>query len=413
MFKLGHCILIAGALSCFGTTFVTVRADEGELWQTDFAAAKEKAKSENKLILVDFTGSDWCPWCIKLHTEVFDKDEFKTAAPKQFVLVELDFPRKKKLAPALKSQNDKLAKQYKVTGYPTVLVIDPEGQVVAHTGYVEGGPERYVKQLAGYVVSYGEIVKLKQELDNTAGIDRAKLLDKLIDAYLRLGGESDQLTEWSKEIVRLDLANKTGLRPKHEFRGWMGIFDKRMADHKILEAKNALDKALAVNGIGSDQKHSAQVKLDHIKPLVEALETVAQTKDQLEGVEGLDRAKLLDKYLEAQTKLLLLAPDEQAMRSYLSEGTKLAKEIVKLDGKNEAGLKTKYSFSLKLMEASTQAQAGAFLKARALVEQAAKLPGLTDEQKATIDKLRSQLPNANVKTTSKGKPKQHPATAEN
>ncbi len=65
------------------------------LWQTDFKAAQAKAKEDKKYLLVDFTGSDWCTWCIRLHNEVFDKEPFKAEAPKQFVLVELDFPHEK------------------------------------------------------------------------------------------------------------------------------------------------------------------------------------------------------------------------------------------------------------------------------------------------------------------------------
>ena len=101
-------------------------AVEKGLWQTDFEAAKAKAKAEKKLLLVDFTGSDWCGWCIKLKQEVFDKETFKTEAPKQFVCVELDFPHNKELSKELKEQNAKLSDQYKVPGFPTVIVMDPK-----------------------------------------------------------------------------------------------------------------------------------------------------------------------------------------------------------------------------------------------------------------------------------------------
>lgn len=388
----------AGVLWCLLAIVPVVRGDG--LWQTDFEAAKDKARAENKLLLVDFTGSDWCPWCKKLHEEVFDKDAFKEAAPKRFVLVELDFPHEKKLPKDLQVQNDKLARQYKVHGYPTVLLVDADGQVVAHTGYQPGGPEKYVGQLAGFIDAYASIVKMKAELDNTEGLDRARLLDKLVDAYLRLNNEVDQLGEWSKEIVRLDLGNKTGLRPKHEFRAWMAIFDKRMEDHKLVEAKKALDKAVAVAGISAEVRQTAESQLEKLKPLVEAMEAVAKSKEELEGAEGLDRAKVLDTYLEAQSKLLKLAPSETAAKDFMKEGPKLAKEIVKLDKDNKAGLKTKYSFRLKMLDVAMQARAGAFAKARATLEQAAKLPGLTDEQKATIDQIRSQLPATNVKSKS-------------
>ena len=93
-------------------------AEEG-LWQTDFKAALEKAKAEKKYVLVDFTGSDWCSWCIKLRGEVFDKEPFKTDAAKQYVLVELDFPQQKELPKDLKKQNEELRDKYKIQGFPT------------------------------------------------------------------------------------------------------------------------------------------------------------------------------------------------------------------------------------------------------------------------------------------------------
>ncbi|MGJ8697463.1 MAG: thioredoxin family protein [Verrucomicrobiaceae bacterium] len=98
-------------------------------WTTDFEAAKAQAKKEGKSILVDFTGSDWCPPCKQLHEKVFSKSEFIKAAKKDFVLVELDYPRKKELDPKLKEQNDELAKKYKIRGFPTILLMDAEGKV--------------------------------------------------------------------------------------------------------------------------------------------------------------------------------------------------------------------------------------------------------------------------------------------
>ena len=194
-----------------------VRAEES-LWQTDFDAAKSKAKAEKKLLLVDFTGSDWCGWCIKLKQEVFDKTEFTTEVPKQFVLVELDFPRAKKISDELKKQNGTLGWRYKIRGFPTVLVLDPDGELVARTGYRAGGPAEYVKHLAAFAETYASIVKLKQELDTVQGIERAKVLDQLVDGYVKLGNEIDELPAWRKEIIGLDPDNKAGLRAKHEFR---------------------------------------------------------------------------------------------------------------------------------------------------------------------------------------------------
>lgn len=116
-------------------------------WETDFELAKQRAKDENKDILVDFTGSDWCGWCIKLKKEVFDKPEFQEYAAKKLIMVELDFPRKKQLPEKEKEQNQKLAEKYDIQGYPTILLLNSKGREVARTGYQEGGPEKYIEHV--------------------------------------------------------------------------------------------------------------------------------------------------------------------------------------------------------------------------------------------------------------------------
>ena len=116
-------------------------------WLTDLPKAQEQAKKENKLVLMDFTGSDWCGWCIKLKKEVFDTKEFKEYADKNLVLVELDFPRKKEQSDELKKANKELQKKYKIQGYPTIIVLDGEGKQVGELGYMKGGPEPFIKKL--------------------------------------------------------------------------------------------------------------------------------------------------------------------------------------------------------------------------------------------------------------------------
>jgi protein disulfide-isomerase len=116
-------------------------------WETDLEVAKKRAKDENKEILADFTGSDWCGWCIKLKKEVFDQPEFQEYAKKHLVMLELDFPRKKELPAKEKEQNEKLSEEFKVEGFPTVLLINARGKEIGRTGYQEGGPAKYVEHL--------------------------------------------------------------------------------------------------------------------------------------------------------------------------------------------------------------------------------------------------------------------------
>jgi protein disulfide-isomerase len=118
------------------------------LWMHDFEAAKAKAVKEGKPIFINFTGTDWCGWCIKLEKEVFSKKAFQDYAKENLVLVEVDFPRKKEQTAELKEQNKKLDKEYGVEGYPTLYLLDAQGKKLTEDiGYREGGPEAYVAHL--------------------------------------------------------------------------------------------------------------------------------------------------------------------------------------------------------------------------------------------------------------------------
>jgi thioredoxin-related protein len=131
---------------------ITLTSASAATWLTDLKAAQDQARSQNKLILVNFTGSDWCSWCIRLKNEVFSKPEFASFADENLVLLEVDFPRRKAMSPDAKKANGKLADQYKVSGYPTVHVMDAAGQSFGQTGYLPGGPNPFVariKSIAG------------------------------------------------------------------------------------------------------------------------------------------------------------------------------------------------------------------------------------------------------------------------
>jgi protein disulfide-isomerase len=116
-------------------------------WQTDLPKAQAQAAKEKKMVLLDFTGSDWCGWCIKLNKEVFSQPAFLSYAQTNLVLVEVDFPQRKKLAAEQKQANNALAKKYKVEGYPTIIVLNGEGKKVGELGYQPGGPKAFIAAL--------------------------------------------------------------------------------------------------------------------------------------------------------------------------------------------------------------------------------------------------------------------------
>jgi len=134
------------ALTVAALTTLTAQAGEG--WSDNFQDSLTKAKTEKKLLLAEFTGSDWCPPCKKQAAEVFSQQEFKDYAAKKLVLVELDYPRSKPLSDTVKAQNQELKTKYSIRGYPTVVVFDGEGKELARwVGYGGGGPAALIAKI--------------------------------------------------------------------------------------------------------------------------------------------------------------------------------------------------------------------------------------------------------------------------
>ncbi|MGI8966380.1 MAG: thioredoxin family protein [Limisphaerales bacterium] len=128
--------------------YSTFQIQAAELtWTTDLVKAQAQAKKENKLVLLDFTGSDWCGWCIKLHKEVFFQPEFVEYAKKNLVPVEVDFPRNKPQSAELKKANQTLQEKYSIKGYPTIIVLDGAGEKVGELSYMKGGPKAFIAEL--------------------------------------------------------------------------------------------------------------------------------------------------------------------------------------------------------------------------------------------------------------------------
>lgn len=121
------------------------------VWLTDLPKAQAQAKAENKIVLMDFTGSDWCGWCIKFKKDVLDTPEFQAYAAKNVVLVEVDFPNKKDQSAELKKANKSLEEKYKVEGFPTLVVLDKDGKEIGRqVGYSKGGPKAFIEKLESY-----------------------------------------------------------------------------------------------------------------------------------------------------------------------------------------------------------------------------------------------------------------------
>ena len=135
----------------------TVEAQE-LVWETNVTKAMEVSNETKKPMLLFFTGSDWCGWCIRLQKEVLKTPEFAAWAKDNVVLVELDFPRRAPQTLEIKKQNEELQQAFGIQGFPTIILANAttkEGKVnfsgIGSTGYVAGGPAAWLAVADGFL----------------------------------------------------------------------------------------------------------------------------------------------------------------------------------------------------------------------------------------------------------------------
>lgn len=237
--------------------------DSEEIWNGLLA----RATKENKLLLVDFTGSDWCGWCVKLKNEVFSTEAFLAGATKDFILVEIDFPRKTEVAAEIKAYRQSLAQKYSIAGYPTILLIDGNGNKVAKTGYQAGGPENYLTHLAKFKVDHAAVQELRKKAEagdkdaiaQVAKLDKVEALKNLLGSVNK--GNADQV---ANGLFDKYLAGDVLEGPDANF-PYLALLIKGAANQKNVEA---FDKIRAQLEALTDPKAKAivpQMKLDDMR----------------------------------------------------------------------------------------------------------------------------------------------------
>jgi len=193
---------------------LTTWASDG--WMEDFEAAKKAAAASGKLLLVDITGSDWCPPCQQMEAEVFSRPEFVTATT-SYVRVRLDYPRYSVPSEKLRVQNAQLAERYPFEGFPTVLLLDAQGLLLGqHTGYVPGGVPSFLELIqtlgAQKKVLEGLLDAVKK---SPAGEARAKAQDALFQ-QAEAWSLTSQYGDLPLKIVQEDRDNKAGLKARYQ-----------------------------------------------------------------------------------------------------------------------------------------------------------------------------------------------------
>jgi thioredoxin-related protein len=316
-----RCVPLATLLA-----FTSLATAQESQWLQDFAKAKAKAKAENKDLLIDFTGSDWCSWCIKLDEEVFAKEEFQKEAPKHFVLVKLDYPNNKELVTEeIRKQNEELGAKYQIQGYPTILLTDSEGRVYGQTGYREGGPAGYNEHLAELKLVGVAFGKGMAKANASKGVERAKALAEAIDTL-----DGDVVTahhlELLEEICKLDDDGKAGLKAKYEEQAKTA---RAAAEERAQEAalqKEASVLQEAINSLMEAKEYDkALAKLEEFiaKPKNKVQHQLAQffkgmvimdaRNDAKAAIEELEKARKLDPDSPIGKQISMILPQLKRM----------------------------------------------------------------------------------------------------
>ena len=182
-----------------------------EGWLTDMDAAKKEAAEQKKDLMIEFTGSDWCPPCMQLRANVFSKPDFQKEAQKNFVLLELDYPRRKKQSAEVKAANRKLAEQYGVTSFPTIVFADASGKPFG--GFVGGRPREDVMKAMQDALKNKEALQAAEANVAKASTDEAKVAALMEVLKLAPKDYVDNFYgDVKAEIKKLDKDDKSGLK---------------------------------------------------------------------------------------------------------------------------------------------------------------------------------------------------------
>lgn len=204
----------------------------------DLDAARKQAKTEHKDILVDFTGSDWCGWCITLDKEVFHTPEFIAGAPAHFVSVQLDYPQRTKLPAEVEARNKKWRNELKARSFPDVLLLDENGKVYANTGYRAGGAKVYLEhmeELRQRRIRRDEALALAEKAE---GVEKAKHLDAALSALRDDEVLLEYYNDTIKQIRSLDTTDQAGLQAKYQ-----ALFKRRDCEIDIVTLCQGKDGA--------------------------------------------------------------------------------------------------------------------------------------------------------------------------
>ncbi len=229
-------------------------------WSDDFENAQALAREQSKDLLVAFSGSDWCGWCIRLEKEVFARPPFTEKASEYFVPVYIDHPQdKERLSPAAKRQNAPLVARYRIERFPAVLLLDSDGDIIAQTGYLEGGPENYLKavlQLRDDGKRAPEYKAQKALRQVPQGPERIRRLDAILNP-LPLQAQI-RLSQYVQEVLDSDPKGTRGFRKNYPYFTEILPLEQLLIE-ETAKISRETEAALAARGKSKDKSEHVRI----------------------------------------------------------------------------------------------------------------------------------------------------------
>ena len=220
-------------------------ASADDLWSAEIEKAVDRAKQEKLPLLLNFTGSDWCKFCIQLEKEVFSKDEFASGVDGKFVLVTLDFPNdKSNLTEEQIKANEAWSQKLGISGFPTIVLWEPVAEKpFGFLGYEQGGPEPFVEALDERLSILRGYQDLMAKAEQAEGLEKAKIMDEALEL---LGQEiaSVYYEEEIEALVALDPKNEAGLRNKYFEAKFAELYKAVITDVTMISRLQSPDKAI-------------------------------------------------------------------------------------------------------------------------------------------------------------------------
>lgn len=288
-------------------------------WTDDLDAAKKQAAEEGKLLFVNFSGSDWCGWCIRLDNEVFSKKEFLDGAKDKFVLVFIDSPRdKNRLSEKGKARNKKLVDEYGVRGFPTVMILDEAGKPIAQTGYVRGGAKKYLQHLDELLEEQKTMMALEKEIrDLEVGSEaRAKKIHEVMKEMC--AEEQLKHREMINEVLAFDADGSAGMREHYPlFTLYLPLADcvRQVSMTICTDAREAYEKTTPEERKNPDmgRKVFIDAAREHADELRNCLKKIEETERQIPQGELVEWVRQLKRQITVQLDAIRPAPKKATL----------------------------------------------------------------------------------------------------